>query len=386
MAQYLTHDLIEHLIVFQAVVLLILMSNLVLIRQVRKHGPPQLFPSVSILVPARNEENNIASCVQSLLAQDYPSFELIVLNDQSEDGTGAILAQIATKQQRLKIINGETPPMGQVGKIWACTQLVRQSQGELLFFTDADTVHQPGMLRAIVSALLGEQADLLSGFPRQKVQTWGEKLLVPFFSWALLCFIPLSLVDKLKLSGMAIAVGQIMLFRRESYLAIGGHASVADPIVDDLSLARRIQAAGMRWRVIAAADLISCRMYQKSRDAIDGFSKNLFAAFGFRILPFLFIFSWLAVMFWTPLIVLALRIAGQIPDAQPAEYLVCIGLSFLLWFIPYTILGIPRILAFLYPVTILANIGVAIESLRRSLFGQLSWKGRLIHRTPWRWM
>ena len=93
------------------------------------------------------------------------------------------------------------PPLlkGQVGKNWACSQLAHQAQGELFFFTDADTLHQPGTLRAIVTALMGEQADLLTGFPRQEVHTWGERLLVPFFSWALLCFIPLALAYRLRL-------------------------------------------------------------------------------------------------------------------------------------------------------------------------------------------
>jgi len=99
-----------------------------------------------------------------------------------------------------------------------------------------------------------------------------------------------------------------MLFRRETYLAIGGHADVSSSIVDDLILARRVKAAGFHWRVVYAADLVSCRMYHDNREAMDGFIKNLFAAFDIRLLPFLFVFMWLAVMFWEPLIVLVLML------------------------------------------------------------------------------
>ena len=386
MANYLYHDLVFTLIIFQAVILLIILSNLGKLHQARKHAQPPVWPMVSILVPARNEEQNIAGCVQSLLGQDYPSFEVLVLDDQSEDGTGSILAQIASSQPGLKVLTGEQPPQGQLGKNWACSQLARQAQGDLLFFTDADTVHQPGTLTAIVSALVGEQADLLTGFPRQEVQTWGERLLVPFFSWALLSFNPLVLAYKLQLPGLAVAVGQMMLFRREAYQAIGGHARVSASIVDDLTLARQIQAAGMRWRVSYAADLISCRMYRKNREAIDGFSKNLFAAFDFRLLPFLFVFGWLMVMFWEPIFVLILLIFGQAPQARLDHLLVCFGLSILLWVIPYADLGIPLWLAFLYPLTILSNTIVALRSIQHSLNGWLTWKGRDISQSHWKWL
>ena len=386
MAEYFTRDLILHLIVFQAVVLLIILSNIRLIHRARRHAPPPVFPTVSILVPARNEEKNIAACVNSLLAQDYPSFEVIVLDDQSSDSTRSILETLGGARTKLRVLEGSSPVEGGVGKNWACIQLARHATGDLLFFTDADTLHQPQTLKAIVTALVGEQADLLTGFPRQEVRTWGERLLVPFFSWALLCFIPLELAYRLRLPGLSNAVGQMMLFRREAYLAIGGHERVSSEIVDDLGLARQIKTAGLRWRVAYAADLISCRMYRETREAINGFVKNLFAAFDFRLLPFLFIFTWLAVMFWGPLVVLLLLILGQAPLARAIDLVVCIGLSLLIWLVPFIDLKVPVGLAGLYPLTILANEVVAFQSLLHSLVGRLSWKGRIITRPHWRWL
>lgn len=386
MANYLTHNLIIHLIIFQAILLLVLISNIRIIHRARKHASPPVFPLVSILLPVRNEERQIAACVQSLLAQDYPSFELLVLDDQSEDGTKLVLKKIADAHPGLRVLNGTAAPLGQVGKNWACSQLASQAHGNLFFFTDADTLHHPGTLRAIVTALVGEQADLLTGFPHQEVHTWGERLLVPFFSWAMLCFNPLALAYRLRLPALASAVGQVMLFRREAYLAIGGHDHVSSSIVDDLELVRQIKAAGLRWRVVHVADLISCRMYADSRAAINGFTKNLFAAFDFHLLIFLFVLTWLAVMFLEPIIIFAAMIFGQAAHARAEELLVCMGLSVLLWLIPYIEMRIPFWLAFLYPFTILSNEVVALRSIQFSLDGHLSWKGRTIPRPHWKWL
>ena len=208
MVTYFTHTLILHLIIFQIVILLIFVSNILITHLARQHSPPATFPMVSILVPARNEEKNIARCVQSLLAFDYPAFEVLVLDDLSSDNTRSILEKLSQTHSRLQVLDGDPPSGSQVGKSWACSQLVRRAQGELLFFTDADTFHQPETLRTIVTALEGEQADLLTGFPRQEVHTWGERFLVPFFSWAMLCFNPLALAYKLSTPALSSALGQ----------------------------------------------------------------------------------------------------------------------------------------------------------------------------------
>lgn len=383
---YLAHDLVFHLIIFQVIILIVILSNLWILLRARKHPPPPVYPFVSILVPARDEERSIAGCVQSLLAQDYPSFEVLVLDDQSSDGTHAILESLAVMQPMLRVLTGTPPPEGLLGKSWACSQLARQAQGEWLLFTDADTFFEPDALRNIVTAQGGERADLLTGLPRQLVRTWGERLLVPFFSWVLLSFTPLALVYRLKKPALSIAVGQMLLIRREAYQAVGGHESLGASIVDDLTLTRRIQAAGFCWRSAHIADLVSCRMYQSSGEALNGFIKNLFAAFDFRLLLFLFAFFWLAVMFWEPLIVLGLMIFDHAPQIEPVAMAACIGMAVSLWLAVYIDLKIPFWLAFLYPLTVLANEAVALVSLSRSLSGELLWKGRKIPRPRLKWL
>jgi chlorobactene glucosyltransferase len=386
MVNYFTHGAIVSIIYFQVVLLVILLSNISILRRARPKDKPHDFPHVSILVPARNEERNIDRCIQSLLELDYPSYEVFALDDQSKDGTLAKLERIASTQPRLKLLVGTPPPEGSAGKNWACTQLANQAQGDLLLFTDADTVYQPQALRIIVSSLLSQTADMLTGFPLQHVRTWGERLLVPFFSWAALCFTPLWLAYRLRLPALSIAVGQMMLFRREAYQGIGGHKNLGAVIVDDLALARRIKAAGLRWRVMSVTDLITCRMYHGSREAFDGFSKNLFASFDFHMAAFLFVYIWLAMVFLEPLIVLTALALGHAETAKLSELIICIGLSWLLWLVAYLETKIPLYLGILYPVTILANEAAAFQSLRLSLIGRLSWKGRQLDRPKWKWL
>jgi chlorobactene glucosyltransferase len=386
MVAYILQNQIVQIIIFQLFLLLFVLSNSWYLHRARKHRKPAFFPKISVLVPARNEEKNIHACIKSLLVQDYPSFEVLALDDQSSDQTLEILEEIASSNPELKVLVGTPPPENQAGKNWACTQLVGQAQGDLLFFTDADTIHQPQTLQKVVTALEGEGADMLTGVPHQEMGSWGERLLVPFFGWAFLCFTPLLLAYRLRWSALSSAVGQMMLFRRNAYHEIGGHAHLGHYHIDDLMLARRIKSAGLRWRVADITDLVSCRMYRGSRETFWGFSKNYFAAFEYRLLPYVFVYAWLAIMFWKPLILLVQLTFGYEVQANLVELLVCVGSSLLLWLTAFIILKMPAGLAFLYPVTILAVEVVALQSLLQGLTGRATWKARPISKARWKWV
>jgi chlorobactene glucosyltransferase len=377
-ARYLIHDLTYHLIAFQAVLLLIALTNALALHRTRRHAAPQRLPKISILVPARNEEANIERCVRSLLSQDYPCFEVLVLDDESTDGTRVVLESLADRESRLKVLDGQPLEPGWLGKNWACAQLAMRAAGELLFFTDADTCHEPQTLRAVVAAMEGEHADFLSGLPRQEVLTWSEKLIVPFFSWVIYCFTPLMLGYRLKLPALSCAVGQMLVFRREAYQGIGGHQAVRSCIAEDLALARRIKALGYRWRMMQATHLISCRMYRSGQEAYAGLSKNLFAAFDFRLVPYLFAWLWLMVVFLKPMCDLGVRALG-LPLGMPyGAALVCIVLALAVWLVPYHQLSLPLYLAALYPVTLLCTEGLAFRSLWLGITHRLTWKGRAL--------
>jgi len=369
------------LAIFLAVLLLIALSNLLTLRRPGRHPAPGRFPRVSILIPARNEEATIAGCVRSLLAQDYPDFEVLVLDDGSTDRTAEILAGLAQGDGRLCIIPGRPLPEGWLGKHWACQQLAEAATGELLLFTDADTVHHPQTLRRGVTTFLAEQADLLSGFLRQRLLTWGERLTVPAIFWCFFSFLPMALAQRIRAPGLSLTNGQWMLFRRSVYEAIGGHAAVRESPIDDIALGRRVKAQGLRWRIVDVGDFVSCRMYAGFRTALDGFTKNLFAVFDFRLAEYLFVWLWMMMITLEPLLILVLWPLGVgratfalWPSAlAAAEMLV-------LWVIVMVRLRFPPYLAFLYPLHILVLIFIAFRSLFWTVTGRATWKGRVLPR------
>ena len=173
-------------VAFVACLVLISLSNWRVLRRMDRYRWAGRLLRVSVLVPARNEEANISNCVRSLLAQDYPDFEVVVLNDGSTDRTGEILAELAGA--RLRVLEGADLPEGWLGKNWACHQLAEAADGEIILFTDADTRHGPQSVRHGVAALEAEGADLLTAIPHEETVTWAERLVVPVIPWSILTF------------------------------------------------------------------------------------------------------------------------------------------------------------------------------------------------------
>lgn len=233
---------------------------------------------VSALVPARNEQDNIEACVRSLLA--LPVEEVIVCDDGSTDETPAILARLAAQEPRLKVIRGQGLPPGWVGKTHACHQLSRVAAGDVLLFVDADTRMKPGAL----SALLSVDADVLTAFPAQQVETLGEALIVSLLHLTYLSWLPLALVPRVRAESVLAANGQVLLARRAAYDRLGGHAAIAGDVVDDMALCRAAKRAGLRVDFVPGDTIASCRMYRSGQEAFFGFSKNLYPGLGSPLL------------------------------------------------------------------------------------------------------
>jgi len=378
-AHYLTSGALEGFIVFESILILVVLTNWLVLRRAGRHPEPEIFPQVSVLIPARNEEGNIHTCLLSLLSQDYPDFEVIVLDDQSEDGTLGEINRLKEECPELKMIAGELLPDGWLGKNWACHQLFESARGEILFFTDADTVHAPDTLKKVISSVQGEQADLITGVPRQILGSWSEKLLVPLFPWAFYTFNPLLLAYAIRFPELSAAVGQLMVFRREAYQKIGGHAGVRTSMVEDLELARRIKANGLRWRVMDITRMISCRMYRNSGEVFQGLAKNLFPAFEHRVLVFLFVWFWLAFLFLEPVILILLGLIGAaIPPEAISRALICVVLAWFIWVFVFSRLRLPVWLGFFYPILIGGFESMAFSSFWMTVSGRTTWKGRTI--------
>jgi chlorobactene glucosyltransferase len=364
---------------FLGVTFIIAVGNLYTLRQLGSYPEPVAWPRVSILVPARNEEASIEACVTSLLAQDYPDFEVIVLDDNSEDATGRILAHLAAGDRRLRVLRGQTLPKSWLGKHWACHQLSHAAGGELLFFTDADTRHTPLMLRASVAALLAEGADMLSGLPNEEAGTWAEKLAMPVMMWGIIAFVPLAMAYRLRIPAMATAIGQHMLFRRSAFEAVGGFARVRQEVLDDRALATQIVAAGYRWRLANAQVMTSCRMYHNAQEVFAGYGKNFFATFGGNIPLFVLIWIWLAIAYLEPLGLLLLSLAGvAVPGLAVILAAVAVVFAFFLWTVSDRRFGVASYHPFLYPITIGFTFSVAMYSVISALTGRAHWKGRTL--------
>lgn len=374
------------LVAFLSVLTLIALSNLLALRRLGRYGEPARFPRVSILVPARNEEANIGPCVQGLLAQDYPDFEVLVLNDGSSDGTENALAELTATDDRLRILTGRPLPPDWLGKHWACHQLAQAASGELLLFTDADTRHSPRTLRDAVAALQAEQADLLVVLPQEEAVSWAEQLTIPLLLWVFLSFVPLVLATRLRAAFLSAAIGQYMLFRRPAYEACGGHAAVRKHVADDLALGRRIKRCGFHWFLVDGSNRVRCRMYQNFRQVFNGFSKNLLAAFDYRVPLVVFVWLWLLLVAWEPPLVLGLGLAGLSLGAfSPWFALASFSLFTLLWGLTCLRFRQPLYLAPLHPLSILLMSAIAARSLWLAATGRATWSGRVLVKPRLRW-
>ena len=363
-----------------------LLANFAVWRSLAPAPVPVDAPMISVLVPARNEARNIVDCVGSLLRQAYPNYELIVMDDQSDDGTGELVERLFAEHPGVKtrLLRGSTLPEGWTGKGWACHQLAAASSGEFLFFTDADTTHAPGLLAAAVAHAQETRASLLSAWPRFLTGTIGEMLIVPTIAVVGLTMVHYWLIALLqrwpalaKRLGARVtrvmggANGQFMFFTRAAYEAIGGHASVKSHVVEDVALGREITARigeGMRLINCDSARFSTVRMYRSFGESWAGFSKNLRAAFDRQ-----------RVLFW--LFVASLFFGWLLPSVMwtwdAGKLALCNAL--LVWALRWMVtlrLRMSPLSALLHPASIAVFIGIALNSWRLSHGKGVTWKGR----------
>lgn len=374
---------------FLCVQLLIEISNLSIIKSFSHPISSQKRPFVSILVPARDEEKNIAKCVSSLLKQEYPQYELLVLDDHSKDQTLEILKSIKEKEKKREfhILKGKPLRDGWYGKHWACHQLAQKARGEILLFVDADTEHQPLMLQRSVALLLDSDLDLLSAIIYQRMETWGERITVPYPVWSIFSLLPIWIGVVFKIPAFSAANGQFMMFKKKSYHEIGGHESVKNNAVDDVALGRLVLKRKMNWRIHEGVEYVSCRMYHSFQDAYQGFTKNYFALFNYKILPAMFVWLWMFIILWLPIsVILAQWIGLHFIEANTNLSLISLGIHTMLWVIPTMKCKLPYTTILLYPIINALASFIGFRSIVKTMKSKAHWKGRALVPPKIKWL
>ena len=247
--------------------------------------PPDDPPLVSVIIPARDEASNIERCIHSVLATTYPRVEVIVVDDHSGDGTGAIALRIAVADPRLQVIHAPNLPPGWFGKPWACLTGARTARGEILCFSDADTTHAPDLLTRTINAMRSRQAEMVTVAGTQEMKTFWETLLqVQMFTMIAMRYGGTERVNRSPRAWDKIANGQFIAVTRAAYDSIGGHNAVRDKVAEDLMIAQRLFSAGRRTALVLGPAQLSTRMYSSLGEIVRGWRKNVFAG-GIDALP-----------------------------------------------------------------------------------------------------
>lgn len=365
---------------------------LVLIRLARKKPdlsdtpPADAGPLVSVIIPARNEAAAIGTVIRSVLASNYPNFELLVVDDRSTDDTARLVEQLADDAAlsagRLRLIRGAELPADWYGKPWACHQGAQAARGELLLFTDADTRHEPDLLGRAVAAAGAVSADLFTVAPRQRCDSFWERLVMPQI-WMLLGvrYHPAT-VNRARHARDVIANGQFILVSRTTYEALGGHVGVRAAVAEDLALAQRYWRAGKRIHFAFADRLMETRMYTSLAQIIEGWSKNIYLG-GRRSYPeeplaraLVPVSLSLTMLFWLlPAVLLPLAWMGALPASSLPWLQLAAGSSFVFWCMISAGMAIPAWYGLLYPLGAGMSLYIILRSTIRGR-GRVVWKGR----------
>lgn len=324
---------------------------------------------VSILIPARNEEQNLPILLDSLINEDYENLEIIVLNDHSTDKTEEILKSYSERYGHIRYINGQELKTGWLGKNWACYQLSLEARGQYYLFLDADTVIKTGLINSVLSYLKINDLKLLSIFPTQLMITLGEKLTVPLMNNILLGLLPLIAIKNTKYHSLAAANGQFMLFEAENYKSNQWHEIVKKEITEDIKIIRLIKKSDYKAMTLLGNNLIECRMYKNINEAINGFSKNLILMLGGSV-AFLFIYLFFMSWVWIYLFYQANILS-----------LISIILFIVVQRVLISIISNQNIFSnlVLYPLQVITLNVIAFVAIYKRIKGDLVWKDRKIN-------
>jgi glycosyltransferase involved in cell wall biosynthesis len=344
---------------------------------------PATLLELTVIIPARNEEDTIGACLESLVQQSEEVFllgrdwELIVVDDDSSDRT----AEIARGFAGVTVLKAGKLEKGWTGKANAIWTAARKARGKWLLFTDADTVHEPGDLRRGIHEAIKHKAGMLSYSPRQIVQGFAQKTLMPLvFSELAVAYPPAKVSDPNQ--RIAAANGQFLLVEREAYRRIGGHPAVKDKVLEDVELAftAKRRKVGLRFRY--ADDAVATRMYRSNANMIEGWTKNLALLFDNALS--LAVWRALDIVLLIGLPVLAIELWNAHFSAHSLEWLGAGWILALLW-VRNVFRFYGRVAKSNFPFMdcALAPLGLPLfvvllyrSWFQHKVYKQVSWKGR----------
>ena len=331
---------------------------------------------VSVLIPARNEAQNIGACVAAVLSSTgLTELEVLVLDDGSTDDTAAVAIDAAHGDPRFRLIRGDQElPEGWLGKNWACARLAETASGSILVFLDADVVVAADGIANSVNLLRDTGLDVVCPYPMQDTDGALGRLVQPLLQWSWLTLLPLGPAESSQQPSLTAANGQLLIVDATTYAHTGGHQSVRDDVLEDIALVRTVKAAGGRGGVVDGTQVARCRMYNSAGELIDGYSKSLWSAFGgpagsaatVALLNVMYVVPPVAALttsqtstrIWGA-IGYAAGVAGRVVTAERTG-------------------GRTLPDAFAHPASITAFSALVGESWRRHLNGTNSWRGRAL--------
>lgn len=347
---------------------------------------PDDAPLVSILVPARNEEHRVlVESVRSILAQDYPRFEVIAVDDRSSDATYSILKSLAKADARLRVIGGKELPSDWLGKPYAMHQALNHAQGEWILATDADMIFDEAVLRTAVATASIQHTDAITLIPHFEAGSFWERVMIPAWAWVMLMFTVSYRVSNPKTQA-ALGIGGFFLMRRTVLERVGGYEALKDEVLEDVRLAEMIKRSGGSLLAEYAPGLLRTRMYRTFGEMWESCTKSWFAGMKFSLAFALLCVSWMYLMAVVPYLAAVTSVvmitAGS--DSELWSIFVPAVLSWLLQVIAVMMINFRSGVTPAYALTAPLGLGLLYamlldSSLRITLGKGVRWKGRMVY-------
>jgi len=362
------------------------LRSTIILRANQPPCPLESFPRVSVIVAARNEEEELPAALESLLALDYPDLEVVLVDDDSRDRTGAIADEWSAKPAaggRLKVLHNRQLPPQWHGKVHALHLAAGAATGDWIMATDADMVFHPSVLKVAMSCALERDVQLLSIVPELDFGSFWEKVVLPGFSFLITSLFPVHLVND-PASSRALAAGAFILMKRDELFTLGGYARLKSVLVEDLRMADLFKQHGRRIYLAASRGLLHTRMYSSGAEMFEGLSRTAFEGSGFSIskmLGAMFLANLLAVFPWIAVVTRVLADWRLERNVSHDPFLLIAVLACLLASLIYLPFihhsRLPYLYVFALPLATLFYSCVSVYSTLTTMVGPgISWKGR----------